>query len=143
MGSEQNKTIVRRFFDAFAANDQEGLKEVLSPDLVAYTHGGPDPQNRAAHLQGISGWNAAFETHFTVEEQVAEGDSVATRLNARFVHNRGEWMGVAPTGKEAVSMGISIEHVKDGKIVERYVSSDWLGIMQQLGLVPSPQPAPQ
>lgn len=141
MSSEQNKALVRRFYQAFGANDQIALKAMLAPDLVAYSHGGPDPQNREAHLQGISGWNASFTTDFTVEEQIAEGDLVATRVTMQAVHSRAEFRGVAPTGKAVVSMGISIERIQDGRIVERRVSSDWLGLMQQLGLVPSPQPS--
>jgi len=135
----QNKAIVRRFFEAFEANDQAALKEVLAPDLVAYSHGAPGPQNRDAHLQGISGWNAAFsETRFTIEEQIAEGDKVATRSTMRSVHSHGDFQGLSPTGKQIAVGGISIERIEDGKIVERRVSADWLGMMQQLGLVPSP-----
>jgi predicted ester cyclase len=135
----QNKAIVRRFFEAFSANDQAALKEVLAPELVAYTHGDPDPQNREAMLQAISSWNAVFETHFTIDEQIAEGDKVATRLTTRAIHNGGEYMGLSPTGKQAEVSGISIERIKDSKIVERHVSTDWHGMMQQLGLVPSPE----
>lgn len=135
----QNKAIVRRFFDAFSANDQAVMKEVLAPELVAYTHGDPNPQNREAMLQAVSSWNAVFETHFTIEEQIAEGDTVATRLTTRAIHNGGEYQGLPPTGKQAEVSGITIERIKDGKIVERRVSSDWYGMMQQLGLIPSPE----
>jgi predicted ester cyclase len=142
MTTEENKAIVRRFYEAFAANDEGALKEVLAPDLVAYSHGAPGPQSREVHLQGISGWNAAFsDTHFTIEEQLAEGDKVATRVTMRSVHNRGEFQGLPPNGKEIVVGGIAIERIKDGKIVERRVSGDWLGMMQQLGLIPPPQSA--
>ena len=141
MLTERNKELVRRFYEAFEANDQTDLKDILSSDLVAYSHGAPGPQNREVHLQGISGWNAAFETHFTVEEQIAEGDKVSTRVTMRAVHSGGEFQGLAPTGKEVVTQGITIERIKDGQIVERQVSSDWLGMMQQLGLVPPPQSA--
>ena len=97
----QNKAIVRRFFEAFEANDEAAMKEVLAPDLVAYTHGAPGPQTREAMLQGISMWNAAFgETRFTIEEQIAEGDSVATRSTMRSIHNRGDYQGLPPTGKQ-------------------------------------------
>jgi steroid delta-isomerase-like uncharacterized protein len=140
MKTEETKAIVRRFYEAFAANDEGALKELLAPDLVAYSHGAPGPQSREAHLQVISGWNAAFgETHFTIEEQLAEGDKVATRVTMRSVHNRGEFQGLPPTGKQVEVGGVTIEHIKDGKIVERRVSSDWLGMMQQLGLIPPPQ----
>jgi predicted ester cyclase len=135
----QNKAAVRRFFEAFSANDQAGLKEVLSPDLVAYTHGSPYPQDREAMLQAISGWNAAFETHFTIEEQIAEGDKVATRLIMRAIHNGSDYQGLPPTGRQAEVSSITIERVRDGKIVERRVMSDWHSMMQQLGLVPSPE----
>jgi predicted ester cyclase len=139
MTTEQNKDLVRRFYEAFEANDQAALMELLSPDLVAYSHGAPGPQNREVHLQGISGWNAAFgETRFTIEEQIAEGDTVASRVTMRSIHSGGEFLGAAPTGKQIDIPAITIERIKDGKIVERRVSSDWLGMMQQLGLVPPP-----
>ncbi len=139
MTTEQNKALVRRFFEAFEANDQATLNEVLAPDLVAYSHGAPGPQTREVHLQNIGMWNAAFETHFTIEDQIAEGDRVATRVTMRALHNRGDFQGLPPSGKEIVVGGITIERIKDGKIVERRVSSDWLGMMQQLGLIPPPQ----
>jgi predicted ester cyclase len=140
MTTEQNKVIVRRFFEAFEANDQNALKEVLAPDLVAYSHGTPDPQNREVHLQGISMWNAAFsENHFEIEEQIAEGDKVATRTTLCAVHSRGVFQGLSPTGKQIEVSAITIERIKDGKIVERRVNSDWLGMMRQLGLIPPPR----
>jgi len=135
----QNKAIVRRFFDAFSANDQAVMQDVLAPELVAYTHGDPNPASRDAMLQTIRDWNAAFETHFTIEEQIAEGDKVATQLTTRAIHNGGAYMGLPATGKQAEVSGISIERIKDGKIVERQVSTDWHGMMQQLGLIPPPQ----
>ena len=137
MTTEQNKAVVRRFFEAFEANDQATLNELLAPDLVAYSHGGPDPQNREAHLQRIRMWNATFsDTHFTIHEQIAEGDLVATRETMRSVHSRGDFQGLPPTGKEITSSAVSIERIRDGKIVERRVISDFLGVMQQLGLLP-------
>jgi predicted ester cyclase len=140
MTAEQNKAIVRRFFEAFEADDQGAFDEVLAPDLVAYSHGMPGPQNREAHLQAIRAWNAAFgDTRFTIEEQIAEGDKVATRVTMRATHDRGDFQGLPPTDKQIQSSGVTIERIAGGKIVERRVSSDWLGIMQQLGLVPPPQ----
>lgn len=142
MSTEENKAIVRRFYQAFEANDEAAMKEVLAPDLVAYTHGAPGPQTREAMLQGISMWNATFsETHFAIEEQIAEGDKVASRVTMRSIHDRGDFQGLSPTGKQIESISVTIERVKDGKIVERRVVSDWLALMQQLGLVPPPQVA--
>jgi predicted ester cyclase len=142
MTSEQNKGMVRRFYEAFEANDIAALNEVLGPDLVAYSPHTPDPQNRQAHVEGIEMWNAAFsDTYFTVEEQVAEVDRVATRVTLRATHSRGDFQGLPPTDKQVVMGGISIERIRDGKIIERRVNSDWLGLMLQLGLVSLAQPA--
>ena len=140
MTTEENKAIVRRFFKAFEANDQAALNEVLSSDLVAYSHGAPGPQNRKIHVEGILMWNAAFsDSTFSIEEQIAEGDKVATRSTLRSVHSRGAFQGIPPTGKKIEISGISIERIKDGKIIERRLAGDWLGMMQQLGLIPPPQ----
>ncbi|HEU5086575.1 MAG TPA: ester cyclase [Roseiflexaceae bacterium] len=140
MTTEQNKALVRRFYQAFETNNQAALNEVLAPDLVAYSHGGPGPQNREAHVQGISLWNTAFHhTHFTIEEQLAEGDRVATRVTLHTVHSGGDFQGLPPTGKPIAMSGISIERIENGKIVERRVNSDMLGMLQQLGLIQPPQ----
>lgn len=139
MLTDQNKAVVLRFYAAFEANDQTALKDLLAADLVAYTVGALGPQNRDLHLQIISGWNATFsDTQFIVKEQIAEGDTVATCVTFRAVHSRSEFQGIAPTGKQIEVGGVTIERIKDGKIVERRVHLDWLWIMQQLGLVPLP-----
>ena len=143
MTSEQNKAIVRRFLKAFESNDQAALAELLAPDLQAYAHGSPLPQDRDSHLQMIRAWNEAIRTSFTVDEQVAEGDQVATRVTMDAVHSGGDFQGLPPTGRQIRVGGMSIERVRDGKIVERHVEANWLGIMQQLGLIPggAAQPA--
>lgn len=142
MSTEENKALVRRFYEAFEANDQAALKEILAPDLVAYSHGAPGPQTREVHLQGIRSWNQAFnDTQFAIKEQIAEGDLVATRTILRSVHSGGDFQGLPPTGKQIELQGFTLERIKDGRIVERRVSSDWLTMMQQLGLAPPPQAA--
>jgi predicted ester cyclase len=84
-------------------------------------------------------WNSTFnDTHFTIEEQIAEGDRVATRTTMYAVHSGGDFQGLAPTGKEVAVSGITINRVQNGRIVEHRVNSDFLGLMQQLGLVPPP-----
>jgi len=142
MTSEQNKAIVRRFFEAFEASDEAAMKEVLAPDLVAYTHAAPGPLSREAMLQGISWWNASFsDSRFTIEEQIAEGDKVATHVTMRANHSRGDFQGLPPSGKQVEMRSVTIERIKDGKIVERRVIGGWSGMLQQLGLIPPPQPA--
>lgn len=132
----QNKEIVRNFYKAFEANDAAALRATLSPELVAYSHANPEPQNLDTHIEGIQAWNRAFAaTRFTIEEQIAEQDKVATRVAMAATHSGGAFQGLAPTGRQIAISGISIERILDGKIVERRVNSDWWSMMQQLGLV--------
>lgn len=136
MSTEQNKTVVRHFWQAYETNDQEALVALLAPDLVARTPGSPEPQSRDQHLQGISMFNAAFsQRHFTVDEMIAEGDTVATRTTLRGLHT-GTFMGHPPTGKPIRATGLTIERIQNGKIVERWFSFDTAGIMQELVTVP-------
>ncbi len=138
MTSEQHKTIPRRFFKAFETNDQAALKEVLAPDFVAHHPGNPDPLSREELLQIINSYKAAFsDQQYTIEDQIAEGDKVATRVIWRATHS-GDYQGVPPTGKRVAISGIAISRIKDGQIVERWLDLDAMGLMQQLGLVPPP-----
>ena len=135
--SEENKAIVRRYFEAFKANDQATLKEVLASDLVAHLPGAPGSQNRETMLQGVSMFNAAFsDRNFTIDDLIAEGDRVATRTTMRAIHT-GDYQGQPPTGKQIAVSGLTIERIQDGKIVEVWVSSDDVSMMKQLGLIPS------
>jgi steroid delta-isomerase-like uncharacterized protein len=139
MTSEQNKAIVRRFYKAFEDNDMDTLKELLAPDFVAYN---PDPQNREVHLQGIRAWHMAFSANqFEILDQIAEGDTVATRVDLHSIHSEAVFQGVPPSGKRINFGGITIERIKDGKIVERLVQTDKLDFMKQLGLIPTAQSA--
>ncbi len=134
----QNKAIVRRFLEAFEANDRSGFNEVLSPDLVAHTQHIGDSANRETMLQGISMFHAAFsELHLTLEDLIAEGDRVAARGTTRAVHT-GNFMGASATGKQVTFSTMSVERIQAGKIVERWVNTDFMALMQQLGLIPPP-----
>lgn len=136
MTTEENKAIVRRFYQAFEQNDQNALKEILASNLVAYNL---HPQNRDEHLQGIRGWHAIFsENHFEIVEQIAEGDLVASHVILRSIHSKANFQGIPPSGKQIETPAVTLERVFDGKIVERRVYSDRLGMMRQLGLLPPP-----
>lgn len=79
-------------------------------------------------------------THFryTVEDMIAEGDKVAARATASGTH-QGDFLGIPPTGKHATWSEIHIGRVVDGKFVEHWANSDQLGLLQQLGVVPTPE----
>ena len=77
----------------------------------------------------------------TIEDQIAEGDKVVTRLRAHATHE-GELMGLPPSGKEVTIEGISIWRIADGKIKERWFNYDALGLMRQLGAFREPEGQP-
>jgi steroid delta-isomerase-like uncharacterized protein len=133
MAYEQNKAIVRRFYQAFEKENLEVLTEVLAPDLVAFNL---NPQNRDEHIQGIRNWNTIFsENRFEILDQIAEGDLVASQVVMHCIHDKGSFQGVPPSGKSIEIPALTLERIKEGKIVERRVYSDRLGMLRQLGIV--------
>lgn len=137
MSRQDNKLVVRAFWSAVAANDENALREVLAPDLLAHNPAGSDPQNRDVHVQGILQWADSFSANrFEVEDQICEGDTVVTRGLMRAVHSEAPFLGIPPIGIEIAVPGITIDRIKDGRIVERHVCSDRLDMMRQLGVLP-------
>jgi steroid delta-isomerase-like uncharacterized protein len=136
--SEHNKAIVRRLFAELWNNGNLSVAdEIFAP---TYTHHdpstpdfgkGPDSEKRRASLYR----NAFPDIHLTIEDVIAEGETVMTRWSCRGTH-KGDLNGMAPTGKHITTSGVTIARVSNGKIVEGYVNWDALGMMQQLGVVP-------
>jgi predicted ester cyclase len=77
------------------------------------------------------------DLRLTVQDIVAEGDTVAARVAFRGTH-RGEFQGIPPTGKEVAFSSMEFNRVVDGKVEEHWVELDLLGLMQQLGAIPEP-----
>jgi predicted ester cyclase len=73
----------------------------------------------------------------TVDDLIAEGNKVVGRWTARGT-NTGPLMGMPPTGKQATVMGISILAIADGKVTDQWFNWDTLGMLQQLGVIPTP-----
>lgn len=137
MTINQHKTIVHRFFDAIESNDQAELMEVLASDFMFHIPGLPDSVNRETQVAGLGRLHLAFsDIKFTLEDQIAEGDMVASRLTWKATHT-GDFQGIPPTGRKFTISAMSIERIQDGKIVERWYNQDELGLMQQLGAIPS------
>lgn len=135
--SATNKQIVRRAIEEPWSNP-DVLDELISSDYVGYDPALPEP------IRGIQGakdnvnqYRSAFEgAQITVKEQIAEGDLVATHWEGRGRHT-GELMGIAPTGKDAVVSGLTLSRLANGKIVEERTNWDTLGMLQQIGAVPT------
>ena len=118
---EQNKALVRRFLEAHAKGDLVVLEEMLAPDLVNHNLPPGYQPDREDYLRGNADYHAAFSnSRYDIEKQLAEGDEVVTSFTARATHDRGEIMGIAPTGKEFEAQLILIHRIKGGKIAEEW-----------------------
>ncbi len=138
--SEENKAIVRRFYEGFANKANLSVaEELVATDFV--DHNPPSPEI-APGLEGVKQVFTLFQSAFpdgnlAVDDQIAEGDKVVTRMTFRGTH-KGELMGVPPTGKTVTIGVIAIIRLEGGQLVERWGESDTMGMMQQLGVVPMP-----
>jgi predicted ester cyclase len=136
--SEENKAVVRRLFEESDNRKGELPDGLFTPDYVFHFPGSPEPLDLQGHMRIARMLYAAFsDLRHRVEEQVTEGDKVASRFTMHGTHG-GEFMGISPTGRWVAATGISIDRIAGGRIAEEWVNSDALGIMQQLGAIPSP-----
>ena len=99
--------------------------------------GGPPMDVEQASGMAAMFYAAFPDLHTTFEDQIAEGDKVVARVTIRGTH-QGEFQGIPATGKEVAFGGILIDHYQDGKVVEHWVQMDMMGLMQQLGAIPTP-----
>jgi predicted ester cyclase len=133
------KTIVKQVLEEPWKGNWNVLDQHIAPEYIG--HDAANPQT----ISGIDGLKANFQTYIdgfgdariTIDQQLAEGDMVASRWTGRGTHT-GEIMGIAPTGKEVTVTGITISKLRDGKIIEDWTNWDALGMLVQLGAVPTP-----
>lgn len=137
--AEANKRTAQRFFDeVFSQGTLEGLDDLVAPDYVNHDAPPGTPPGPQGVRPLIAAYRTAFpDLHFTIEDQVAEGDLVATRWTATGTH-QGDLLGIAPTGRAVRTTGISIVRLAEGRLQEAWVSWELAGLMQQLGVAAEP-----
>ena len=143
MSTDQKKVTARRWFSDVITHGQQAVADQIftanhafhdphappggwptgpeGPKMIATAFGG-----------GFSGWN------IIIEDQIAEGDKVATRWAASATHT-GPLMGIPPTGKTVRVTGVNVTRFAEGKIVESWFNFDMLTLLQQLGAIPTPE----
>jgi predicted ester cyclase len=137
--SQENKDLVRRMFEE-ADERQSVPAELFTPDCTVHIGGAP-PRSLEAFQQHLAAFYRAFpDLSHTYEDFVAEGDRVALRVVLRGTHT-GELMGIPATGRPIAVANIGIARIAGGRIAEWWASPDQLGLMQQIGAVPTPQQA--
>jgi predicted ester cyclase len=137
MSSEQNKAIVRRLLEEPWKGDLRVIDELVDRKYVGYDPSLPEPlRGPEGFKENISTYRAAYsDARITVDDQIAEGDKVATRWTGRGKHD-GDLMGIGPTGKQVTVSGLTLSRLANGKVIEEYTNWDTFGMMQQLDVVP-------
>ncbi len=142
MSTEQNKALVRRLFEeGLNQNNPRVFDELLAPNFVIYDAPPGMQHGREGFRQVVEMFRTAFpDLHVTFEQEFADGDYVMHRGYVTGTH-KGEWQGIPPTGKQVKMKTLDIWRVENGKAVENWVQMDMLGLMQQLGVIPTPEHA--
>jgi steroid delta-isomerase-like uncharacterized protein len=141
MTAEAHHTLGRQFFAA-----QDRLRGGPDPALCApaytATIGGNPPMDLAGH-QGFARmfYEAFSDLYHTVEDTIADEDHVAVRFTLRGTHT-GDFAGIPATGRPIVVSAMAILRVADGRVAELRGVFDQLGMMQQLGAIPTPEGTP-
>ncbi len=135
--SEANKKLVRRLIEeVYNTGDFNALDELVSEDFIGHDPAAPEPiRGRAGLRAWVEMLRSAFPNlNVQIEDQIAEGDTVAARWTARGRHE-GEMLGIPATGRDTAVTGMSIDRIADGRLVENRLSWDVFGLMRQLGVL--------
>jgi len=139
MSIEENKSLPRRSYEEiYNQGNLDVADDIYDENFVIHMSPSDLKGTKSIKEYALMLRNAFPDLKFKIEDQIAEGDKVATRWAVTGTH-KGEYMGVAATGKFVSNTGISLYRIIDGKMVESWVSSDNLGVMQKLGAVSLPR----
>src|SRR5215212_6236727 len=133
MSAEENKAIVRLWFEELDRRNFAIIDELLPDDYVDYNPPLPDlpPGREGVRQSSLALANAFPDAVHTIEDQSAEGDKVMTRMTVRATF-LGECLGIQPTGKLVEVSGIAVHRVVGGQLVEHWAHLDMAGFMEQL-----------
>ena len=134
-----NKRASRQIIEEiFGAGNLDLADELLREDAIGHDPAQPEPVKGPAGLkESAGGYRSAFpDLTIKVDEIFADDDLVAVRWTATGTH-KGDLFGIPASGKQATVTGITIDKYKDGKLAESWTNWDTLGLLQQIGAVPT------
>jgi steroid delta-isomerase-like uncharacterized protein len=136
--TETNKAVMNRFVEFINTATEKLAEELISPNAIFYVPGQPEPmRGPVGYLTIIKMMRSGFpDIQWSLEDIVVEGDKVAARFIMRGTH-RGSFFGVPPTGKSIVVQAMNFYHLSGGQIVGEHGQPDFLGLLQQIGAVPT------
>ena len=140
MSAEENKAIFRRYVEEVGNEGKLELADGIFDRYLAHQPDGSALERGPEDVKRFMGeFQEAFpDFHTEIEDQIAEDDKVVTRWTMHGTH-RGEFRGIAPTGNALEITGIGIFRFSEGKVVESWDNFDQLGMMRQLGAIPTPE----
>jgi predicted ester cyclase len=141
MSTEKNRAIVSTLLhEVFKDHNIGGVDDLASETIVAH-FGAVELQGREPWKQLIGQFLTAFpDIDLDLEALVAEGDLVGGRWTWTATH-LGEMQGIPPTNRTVKVRGAGMYRVVDGLVVESWAQEDMAGLLMQLGVIPSPEPA--
>jgi len=139
MSTEKNRQLAIQFVDDVNRRNLAAVADLMVPGFVAHWAGRPD-------VQGAEAWIAAVEPilgavpdlRYTIDAVTAEGDLVGMRYHWTGTQT-GEIRGIPATGKRVSVAGMGFFQFKDGRLIEEWAVDDTMGLLQQLGVVPTPR----
>ncbi len=133
MSKERNIATQERFGNAINTNELDELHHLMSPGVIDHDPSRNQLPGPAGFIRFFKQLREAFpDLQIDVEHMVADDDSVAIAYTMTGTH-RGAFLGVPASGRTVSARGVQIARFEDGKIVERWGSSDQLGILEQIG----------
>ena len=142
MSEAENRALFERYFDQVANKDNLDMAdEIFATDYQHHDPANPDPRPMIGsqavkdHLTSLKG--AFPDLIFDIDDIVAEGDGIVVRWTARGT-NTGDYFGMPATGKPIEITGMNTWVTRDGKAIEGWVNRDDMGLLQQLGVIPTP-----
>lgn len=138
---EENKALVRRLiYEDINPGNADVAAQIIAPDFFDHTNPPGMQHGLQGHNMIVAVFKSAFSDYgFEIEDMLAEGDRVAARLTMHGRHT-GDFLGIPATGRSVNVAGIHILRIENGRIAEHWGTNDDLGFMQQLGVVPQPEP---
>ena len=138
MSADEHRTVLRRYFsDLINKRDYASADRLLAADFTFHDPAvSPEPMTREAFLGFLGAFNVAFPDYqFSVEDQIVCDDKAVARWRFTGTH-RGEFLGIAATGRAVTLTGIDIFEFAGGKIVQGWVETNVAGLLRQLGVLP-------